>query len=747
MPTVALPTSGRRSGVGPVSLTAPQANQLTLAATGHRSLAAAFSAPIPPVTGFGPAISVELWNDTDTAPVGPIANTNARSFEVSRSTLGESTVSVPIGNSAEQIAANQLSNGRHIRYTYQGRLAHSARIVGRSKRELDSSHALRRTTIRAQDKRTVLDRYKVRTSWPEGSQVETETRRFGWMSKELSTAGWPSAVVVQPAISLAWQIPNSDPPWFQPWEPPKGWARLLSNVIQCRSGVVMPAGEWVARGTVTIPSDGFYMFQMCSMGGPAELFFNSTKIAETSSGSNSWLVPVEVTVPLKAQTLHVGLKVKKENVPQPGGLPGTLANFYRRSLFSFTAFSLPDGPATVVTAAQQLSQAGASWKVLDYPSRLPAPTVGRILRALVEETGAPVTLDFTDTTDSAGRPWPLNDETTFRDSDSIWDALTQLQAKGYESEMSTAGYTLRVYGPAPFTGSTPIRVSSADRIEEGDLPNRLIVQYARGKFTVERAAAEVVEEKLELGEVRDEREARAIAEAELDRLVVRADRWLATPLLGPGDGLFDSWRTGSWVGVSGENVNDDVKVETVTVSEDDRLFVSGDLVLTSPLEDLADRLRQRVDRISAGALGASSSPVRWLDSGAVVGFVQEQSVSPFSQGRIVKVPEDGSESTVETFDVPVRVSLIRITAVSNPGSPGIFVRVRRGGQNLEPILWLPPGVNHAVYLPSYQLYSPMQNLSVAMIDAPEGAGLVSVAFHAAVAAPGAVRPERPLPWL
>lgn len=80
----------------------------------------------------------------------------------------------------------------------------------------------------------------------------------------------------------------------------------------------------------------------------------------------------------------------------------------------------------------------------------PAPTPGRILRALLEEAQARGaltgwTLSCTDAADSAGQAWPVNQAFTFRVGQNLADVLRQMADTSIEYRAQPAGLRLDVY--------------------------------------------------------------------------------------------------------------------------------------------------------------------------------------------------------------------------------------------------------------------------------------------------------------
>ncbi len=700
-------------------------------------------------------ITAELWDETDSELVEVLDTSWDREVKDAVTNLGTGSLTLPNYTTAEQATVAQLTAGRHIRYKYRGRTPISQRI-DTSSRSTGTTPGEARKTVTTADKRVVLSHPTVKAAFADNPKVLVESRPFNCFCPEYDDSGWDDATVVQTVTSWSWEIPNTDPPWFEPWTPPKGWASLHTPVIQCRTGVEMPAGSWPARKTFADLAAGWYMIQLAAFD-RCELYLQGVKFAESGGEpQDGWQVPLEVVFYWHGGDLVVGILVERyDNAAVTA--PGTLGNFRKRSLTALALFELPDGASTIVTPDLKIGHTDDEWKVLDFPGSLPAPTAGVIMDTLVTEAkadktlGSYVTVGFTGEDDSNENSWVPTGGVTFADTDDYNDVVNQFREMGFWFRFSDEGYTLEGFNPAsPGTG-VPVEVSGVTVHDVEEPPNQLLVKWERSRFLYPGSdtLTSIRREVLELGHVTSAQEALIAAAARMEQIEARGSRMDATVELVGADegGLYDGWRPGGWITVPGEG---DVFVESVTLSENDAGNAQCRVELSSPGQVTEQRLGERLARVAPGSGAARSASIKWVDNGFSAGFVQEESISPFSQGEVVTETEDAERgrSTAHVFDVPTRISLIRITAVGAPTeSQGIQVEVRKNGVAIEPTLFLPEDTHHAVYLPDGLVFMPNDELTVATTETSDGAGLLSVQFHAGVAQPGVVRPQKTLSWL
>ena len=119
------------------------------------------------------------------------------------------------------------------------------------------------------------------------------------------------------------------------------------------------------------------------------------------------------------------------------------------------------GPAGVMFSAMRKSDrrlgipemnSRSGWYTLAYPEGRVRATTGRVLRRLIAEAqrrGAPAgqwRTSFTDTTDSAGRPWPTNGAlVTTRTGQTMWDVLASFAEDRIDFFPSPAGRILHAF--------------------------------------------------------------------------------------------------------------------------------------------------------------------------------------------------------------------------------------------------------------------------------------------------------------
>lgn len=117
---------------------------------------------------------------------------------------------------------------------------------------------------------------------------------------------------------------------------------------------------------------------------------------------------------------------------------------------------LPDG-----TYGEPYRRSGGGWKSLAYPKRTfrlnPAQVMNRLLleaRRRRVANMADWVMDFNATYDSAGRPWPVNDEITVQVGATMLDVLNQMTTSLVDWCTPPAGRVLRMYVKDRGTGRT-----------------------------------------------------------------------------------------------------------------------------------------------------------------------------------------------------------------------------------------------------------------------------------------------------
>lgn len=722
-------------------------------------------------------ITVEINNSANNG--SPVPYDLHAPFNVSWSDpideLGDAQFDVMNSDDYEGTYLTMYPIGTYIRMYVNGAPAVTRRVTNYSVPEVTVDDGDKNVTVFMADPREMFLGSKVRTRRGIVSRPFAQLRNFGWQD-ELDASSWPRASVLQNVIS--WYFPTGDPtqpPFFTPWEPPRGWPDPYANVIWSRPGVWMPSGKSLFRRTINTGA-GFVQMWAAALD-KLTVYIDGVKIGEHGGEppDNGWVDSYIVTIYLSAGDHEFAWEVDKYDRVYPGPV-GTLGDFTQRAMLAWTLYRLPTGEQTVLDPSLIIAHSDFDTYCLDYPAVVPAPTWGAILWRLIAEgiargtLPASLTVSFTVTHDSEGQPWSTNTEKTFRGSDSIWDVMQSAMTDGVDIQMGLVGLVVHAvdnngYGNVLPLDETPDKgLVSVTRQERGFQPNTLFVQWAGGVFQLQdttRVAAAaaagfgIIEDSLELADVRDESAARARAGAELHRLglyeqgldVELADTFVNVET-GTG-GAYKGFRSGDWITV---NSTDTVRIKNLDVAQTDSIGnISIKPQLISQQEDEIDRMLRMLDRTAPGTLNGQSStatPIRWLDDGAYSGKVVRFPVSDFSQAELIDETEDPVKgvSTAITFLSPMRLCLTRVMSLGVP-TERIDVRVRRNGVDVV-TMYLDPLVQHAVGFSWYLTFNRGDILQVALVDRGEGGGYLSVALLMVPASPAeAAREPDKMPWL
>lgn len=108
---------------------------------------------------------------------------------------------------------------------------------------------------------------------------------------------------------------------------------------------------------------------------------------------------------------------------------------------------------------EPLRTSGSGWSALAYPARTFRLNPGQVMRRLHAEATSRRTafvpdwrLDFSATRDSAGRPWPVNDEISVQVGSTMLDVLRQLSESLVDFAAAPAGRILRMWVKDKGTG-------------------------------------------------------------------------------------------------------------------------------------------------------------------------------------------------------------------------------------------------------------------------------------------------------
>jgi hypothetical protein len=410
-------------------------------------------------TGFTqPTLTVEGWDATNTSLLTTFSDSFARQFQDGLSDTGSGQLSVLSTDSALSAGA------KVVRFKVSDLYAFSIRLERKRLRAV--------ATGEESDQLVELSGRGLASEWedavvyPYGGLSQrpiSDNRAFSWASPELSTSGWRSAVVEIPAVAIQDKI---EPPLHEPWFPPLGWpADLAPSWIWSRSqgGVNMPAGSSLFRSTFTTASTGrvsiFYTADSrCRIWLDGILLQDWT----TQPNERSFLNTFRST-PLVSAGSHT-IAIEGDSQAWVETLPGKIRGIILCAVYS-------GGIGGTFSSSTRLAKTDGTWKCLDYPEVFPAPTPGKILSTLLAEAQARGaltgwSLGCTDTTDSAGQPWPSDAAFVFRVGDTYLSVLKALADVSIDFRARAAGKVLDVWIKDTINVATGITYAAGTDITE-----------------------------------------------------------------------------------------------------------------------------------------------------------------------------------------------------------------------------------------------------------------------------------------
>lgn len=235
-----------------------------------------------------------------------------------------------------------------------------------------------------------------------------------------------------------WGIPyvkalqGGSSPWWVAF--PRGWddpaAAWISGPVGNSENA--PDGTMYIRGYFTIPTTGQYAM-FWTGDNTAELWLDGVPI----STIQNWQQLQRVDLDLSAGD-HV-LAVEVVNFPQSYANPMG---------FLFTLRSL-DGRGQLGDVVFRTSSSATDWKVLQFPSTTPGWPLGAIINYFLDlreaHGGRTIARTFTDTTDTAGAPFPTITDMTIQCGPSPFQLLQQLAESYIDVKMAPGSWTLNVW--------------------------------------------------------------------------------------------------------------------------------------------------------------------------------------------------------------------------------------------------------------------------------------------------------------
>ena len=406
-----------------------------------------FTTSVPSAT-FTPAkLLVEAWSANNGTYLGDLDESFARSFQDELSGMGRGSVTVLSSSANASLDARvlrwKIATPEQLAST-GGVYAFASRVESKQWRYDEGEESTRGFTLSGRGLVSAFEDAIVFPYGGTGSRPSSDSRAFGWFSPELSTDGWASAVTAHSGLA-----PNTRtvPPVPDPWFPPKGWSSVLSGTdwIWSRfTGFGTLAGTSLFRSTFSLGSaDRVAIFYTASS--RCRVWIDGVLITPgwtSEPNEESFIYAHRATPYLSAGTHYIA--VEAESQAWTPTLPGVSRGLLHVSMHS------GGGVGATYSSGNLLLGTSSSWKCLDYPAVWPAPTPGRIMRALLEEAQARGaltgwSLGCTDTVDSAGQPWPVDQAHVFRVGQTYSDVLRQMADTSIEFAARPAGLVLDLW--------------------------------------------------------------------------------------------------------------------------------------------------------------------------------------------------------------------------------------------------------------------------------------------------------------
>lgn len=570
------------------------------------------------------------------------------------------------------------------------------------------------------------------------------TRPMNWCSPEADLSGLDPAAVLFSALSVPWRSPQTDPPWFSPWLPPKGypdptthhiWASLPDPV----TGHPVQTRRFVKD--ITIPADGLYQF-WCFADDGFTLFGNGIKLGEGNlTPGDTFIIPWSGCWNLTAGTLRVGIEgynYDKPTAPPLGTFGGP--NIGR---VGFALYHLVDGVDTVLDSSMLVAHTDGTWLTKDTDDPLPAPSWGSILTQLFNEEqlhadspAAGYVLDFTGTHDSSGNAWTARDGASFgvADDTSLLSVLRTGATSGcIDWFMDPTTKTLHVtnFGEwgsphaATFT-ETDGTLIDLQRTSVPSIVNSLKVRSKTGLEVVEDSGSIATHGRKQRSLPLADLDADSARTQALRDVAVRSqpqDSFTAAIEVTAGTSDAPYGPGGWWPGDSPTFGTDQMRAVRISTTFDvggNPTFVPE---LQTRMQSAAEREQIALSKAGASLNGTSraATPLEGMTSGVVAGFVQLADTITFTQDMLTPAGQEA------TYDVsarrkwagPARIHRVDIEQGVVPQTTATIahlIRSNLAGNTTIATLTLPVGFAHAIVLPEYCYVGQFDNIHLEIVQ-------------------------------
>lgn len=558
------------------------------------------------------------------------------------------------------------------------------------------------------------------------AQPQSTQRPMTWCSPEADLSGLVPATVLYDQLAEPWQTPQTDPPWFKPWYPPKGYPdpdtkHIWSSAPDPETGHPPQTRRFVSDVTINI--EGWYQFWGFADDGLTVFWDGMRCIEGNEAPGDTFIIPVTFPIYFTAGSHRLGIEAYNYERPEVDAV-GTFGgpNIGR---IGWCLYYLPDGTNTTLSPSLLVDRSGTNTLTLDTDDPLPAPTWGKILRTFKAEApaGSPadrLTFDFTDTHDSNGDLWvPQGDQYFGTDNDTGLLAVLQQGASAGCIDWHCVDGVLTVtnyggLGSAHAAAYTTANGTLTD-LQETTIAGRvsgLVVRHNKGLVTVDDAAtaAEIGTRRRVFALGNMEKDA-AIAAATRELDIRKQDRSSFVAAIEPEFGTTaQPYATGGpRVGDTPTFDGDPARIVRLSTTFDAGGYPIFVPELQTRLQGEAERQRIAASKVGAtlDSTSVAASPIPGMSTGIVAGFAKPIEPLVFTQVQLTPAGYEAmyDVSNSRKWEVnQARVHRIDLRQDVPPQDVPTIVNVIKsgpGGSSTVATLTLPVGFYRVVVLPEY----------------------------------------------